>query len=122
MQEEHTMKKYLAVYTGSAAAMAEWNSMHKHELQERQAAGIKAWHAWVEKNKASIIETGAPLGRTKCISSAGVTDIRNNLMAFTIVQADSHEAAAQLFENHPHFTVFPGETVEVMACLPIPAM
>jgi hypothetical protein len=44
------------------------------------------------------------------------------MTAFTLVQADSQEAAAKLFENHPHFTVFPGDAVEVMECLPVPAM
>ena len=29
-------------------------------------------------------------------------------------------AAAKLFENHPHFTIFPGESVEIMPVLPIP--
>jgi hypothetical protein len=38
-----------------------------------------------------------------------------------VVCADSHEAAATLFENHPHFMIFPGESVEVMPVLPIPA-
>ena len=114
------MKRFLAVYTGSPSAMTKWNSMPEHELKERQTAGIKAWHAWVEKNKASIVEMGGPLGRTKSISSQGVTDIRNNVMAFTLVQADSHEAAAKLFENHPHFSIFPGESVEVMPVMPIP--
>lgn len=28
--------------------------------------------------------------------------------------------AAGLFENHPHFTIVPGEAVEVMPVLPIP--
>jgi hypothetical protein len=40
--------------------------------------------------------------------------------AYTVVQADSQEAAAKLFQNHPHFTMFPGEGVEVMECLPMP--
>ncbi|MDR3462508.1 MAG: hypothetical protein P4L76_09375 [Beijerinckiaceae bacterium] len=35
-------------------------------------------------------------------------------------RAESPEAAAKLFENHPHFTIFPGESVEVMPVLPIP--
>ena len=34
--------------------------------------------------------------------------------------ADSHEAAAKLFEMHPHFSIFPGESVEIMPILPIP--
>ena len=41
-------------------------------------------------------------------------------LAFMVVRADSHEAAAKLFEKHPHFTIFPGESVEVMPVLPIP--
>ena len=116
------MKRFLAVYTGSAAAMEKWKSLPEHQLKERQAAGVRAWHEWVERNKAAIIEIGAPLGRTKRVSPAGVADVRNNMTAFTVVQAESHEAAARLFENHPHFTVFPGDAVEVMECLPIPSM
>ena len=27
---------------------------------------------------------------------------------------------AKLFEKHPHFTIFPGDSVEIMECLPIP--
>ena len=36
--------------------------------------------------------------------------------------SESHEAAAELFANHPHFMIFPGQSVEVMECLPIPKM
>ena len=64
---------------------------------------------------------GGPLSRTKLVASGGITDIRNNLAAFTIVLAESQEAAARLFLNHPHFTIFPGEGVEVMEVLPVPA-
>ena len=45
---------------------------------------------------------------------------RNELGAFTVVRAASHEAAAKMFENHPHFAIFPGERVEIMPVLPIP--
>ena len=47
-------------------------------------------------------------------------DVSNEMGAFTVVRAESHEAAAGLFENHPHFTFFPGESVEIMPVLPIP--
>ncbi|MBE0629141.1 MAG: hypothetical protein IH603_05965, partial [Burkholderia vietnamiensis] len=49
-------------------------------------------------------------------------DTANALGAFTIVRAASHDAAAALFEGHPHFTLFPGEAVEVMPILPVPGM
>jgi hypothetical protein len=114
------MKNFLAVYTGSAEAMARWQNLSEAERQTRQQAGFKAWGEWIATHQSSIVEIGAPLGPTKKISHFGVVDIRNHLGAFTIVRAESHEAAAKLFENHPHFMVFAGEAVEVMECLPIP--
>ena len=114
------MNNFLAIYIGTPAAMARWNLLPDSEKQERQAAGIKAWHDWVDRNKGSIAENGGPLGKTKSVSREGIADIRNNMTAFTVVRAESHEAAAKLFEGHPHFMLFPGEAVEIMECLPIP--
>jgi hypothetical protein len=42
------------------------------------------------------------------------------MSGFVIVKAESHEEAAKMFENHPQFTIFPGDGVEVMEVLPIP--
>lgn len=114
------MKRFVAIFTGSAEAMARWEALTDAERNERHQAGFKAWGDWMEKNRKSIVEGGAPLGRTKRVSRAGVSDIRNNMAAFAVVQAESHQAAADLFEGHPHFTLFPGEGVEVMECLPVP--
>jgi hypothetical protein len=63
---------------------------------------------------------GGPLGKTKKVSQRGIEDTSNGLGAFTVVRSNSHEAAAKLFENHPHFAIFPGDSVEVMPVLPIP--
>jgi hypothetical protein len=67
-----------------------------------------------------IVGMGGPLGKTKKVSQRGIEDVSNEMSAFVVVRANSHEAAATLFENHPHFTIFPGEAVEVMPVLPIP--
>lgn len=115
------MKKYLAVFTGSAQALSSWETLPEAERQQRQAQGVVAWKSWEEANALSIVEMGGPLSRTKLVSKAGIADIRNSMAAFTIVQADSQDAAASLFVNHPHFTIFPGEGVEVMEILAIPA-
>jgi len=114
------MKRFLAVYTGSQAASAAWEKLSDSDRQTRQAQGMAAWKAWATTNAASIVEMGGPLSRTKLVSSEGVADVRNNLAAFTIVQAKSHDEAAKLFLNHPHIAVFPGEGVEIMEVLPVP--
>ncbi len=50
----------------------------------------------------------------------GVEDASNEMGAYMVIRAELHEAAAKLFERHPHFTIFPGEAVEIMPVLPIP--
>jgi hypothetical protein len=113
---------YLAVFVGSQTSprMAAWNALSDGERRAREQKGIAAWQAWVAKHQGAILEIGGPLGKTKKIDDGGVSDIRNQLGAFTVVRAESHEAAAKMFEGHPHFTMFPGEAVEVMPVLAIP--
>jgi len=60
---------------------------------------------------------GGPLGKTKKITERGIEDVSNGMGAFMVVRAESHEAAAGPFEKHPHFTAFPGESVEVIPVL-----
>ena len=113
---------YLAVFLGSKTsprALA-WNAMPEAEQRAKGQAGIAAWKAWIEKHQAEIVAMGGPLGKTKKVTQRGVEDVSNEIGAYMVVRADSHEAAAKLFENHPHFTIFPGESVEIMPVLPVP--
>ena len=114
------MKQFMAIYLGSAAARSKWDKLSEPERKERQVAGMKAWRDWGTKHGASIVAGGGPLGKTKRADARGVSDVRNDMAAYVIVQAETHEAAAKLFLDHPHFSIFPGEAVEIMECLPIP--
>jgi hypothetical protein len=114
---------YLAVFLGSRTSprAAAWFAMPDAERQAKEREGIAAWKAWVEQHQDSLVAMGGPLGKTKKVSPDGVEDVSNMMGAFTVVRADSHEAAAKLFEGHPHYAIFPGECVEVMPVMPIPA-
>jgi len=114
---------FLAVFLGSKTSpkMAAWNALPEGERRAREQKGIAAWKAWVEKHQGAIAEMGGPLGKTKKVDQGGISDISNPIGAFTVVRAASHEAAAKMFEGHPHFSIFPGEAVEIMPVLPIPA-
>jgi len=116
------MKQFLAIYTGTPDAMEKsgWNSLPADERKKREQAGMQAWGAWMEKHKQAIVVTGSPLGKTKRTAANGVSDIKNQIAGYIVVKAESHQAAAQMFEGHPHFTIFPGDSVEIMECLPIP--
>ena len=114
--------QFLAIYLGSpdSAAMARWAELSDAERTQRQQQGVAAWHGWVTAHQASIVVMGGPLGSTLRVANDGVNPVHNALSAFTIVEAESQEAAAALFENHPHFAIFPGEAVEVMPIRPVP--
>lgn len=116
------MKRFLAIYIGTEAALekSQWNEMDEQKRKALEASGVTAWMEWGKANSAAIVDQGSPLGKTKRASAEGITDVKNAMTAYAIVQAESHDAAAKLFENHPHFTIFPGDSVEIVECLPLP--
>jgi len=117
------MKRFVAIYLSSATTtLAQWKATDDQKREELERAGMYAWMKWVKENEASIVDHGAPLGKTKRINAEGISDTKNEITGYTIVQAESHEAAANLFAHHPHFMIFPGDSVEVMECLPMPRM
>lgn len=110
---------YLAVFTSNKTSpkWRAWYAMSEAERAAKDAAGLAALKAWDAANAASIVYAGGPLGPTKRTSETGVADVVNELTVFVVVRAPSHEAAAKLFEGHPHFTIFPCDGVEVMPLL-----
>jgi hypothetical protein len=118
------MKTFMAVYLGTApgaqSMMSAWNKLDEATRNQRIAAGMKAWQDWQISHADIIVQQGGPLGKTKRVDARGVADTANAMTGYVVLRADSHEAAAHLFKNHPHFTMFPGESVEIMECLPMP--
>lgn len=108
------MKKYFALFCVPAASMQEWMAnVPEATRKEQMDTMMKDWAAWQEKHKAAIIDTGGPLGKTKRVTSEGIADAKNDLNYYLVVQADSHEAAAELFKDNPHLAIT-SSYIEVM--------
>lgn len=116
------MKQFLAVFLGSPEAMQGWNGLDEETRKAREREGMVAWGKWAEDHKNDIAQMGSPLGKTKKINKDGISDTKNELAAWTVVNAETYDDAAKMFVDHPHFAIFPGDRVEVMECLPIPQM
>ena len=82
------MKKFVAIYLGSAEGLAEWKATNDEMRKEREKAGMDGWMKWAKDNEASIIDLGSPLGKTKRIDATGISDTKNEITAYTIVQAN----------------------------------
>jgi hypothetical protein len=112
------MKKFMVLYM---APSAQFEQMMKSATPEQQKKGMDAWMKWMNANKASLIEGGAPLGKTKRVDSNGTKDTKNEVGGYSVVQADSHEAAAKLFgKDHPHLAMMPGSWIEITEIMPMP--
>lgn len=103
------------------APVAELDKMMASMSPENAQAGMDAWMSWNTNNQASIVDMGQPLGKNKRVTMQGASDMRNDICGYTIVQAETHDAAAALFERHPHFEI-PGAYIEVLECMTIPGM
>ncbi len=111
------MKKFIALYMGSPEQVGQ----PRVQMDDADIArGMAAWGKWMADHAAIVIDQGGPLGVTKRAGKDGVSDMRNAVGGYTVITAESLEAAAKLFEGHPHFTIFPGDHVEVMEIMAIP--
>lgn len=108
------MKNFLAIYMGHM------NAQVTRPDDATIAKGMAAWQKWMTDHADAVVVTGGPLGKTKKVDKSGISDTRNAMTGYVVVRAESHEAAARMFEGHPHFAIFPGAGVEVMECPPIP--
>ena len=92
------MKKFMVLYMASGA---EFEKMMKNSTPEQQKKGMDAWMKWMNANKTSIVEGGAPLGKTKRVDSKGASNTKNEIGGYSVVQAESHDAATKIFGNEP---------------------
>lgn len=110
------MARYLALYMGSAA-----NEQRAEPDEATQQEGMAAWGAWAAEHQAAIVDQGAPLGKTLKVDQGGTSATSNLIVGYVVVEAATHEHAAAIFENHPHFAVFSGSnSVEVLEIMEMP--
>lgn len=106
------MKHFTVIYMAPAATMEEWMKKPEAERKEEELAMKADWDAWTDAHKDTLLNTIA-LGKTKRVSASGIEDVKNDMMMSSYVQGESAEAVAEVFKNHPHFTI-PGGTIEIM--------
>jgi hypothetical protein len=106
------MKYFTIIYMAPVATIDEWMKKPEEERKEAEAKMKGDWDTWMAAHKESVLNTIA-LGKTKRVSASQIEDIRNDMMMSSYVQGESGEAVAEMFKDHPHFTI-PGATIEIM--------
>ena len=97
------MKKFLVLYLVPPSVIEDWSKTAPDVRGPAQEKMRGEWNAWMASHAKMITDTAAG-GKTKLVSTSGVSDTKNDIMLYSFVEADSHEAAAKAFEGHPHLT------------------
>ena len=111
------MAKFLAVYTMKPEDLAKFRAMPKSEQDRVDEVWLKQWSEWEERNAAFLPNLGGMVGKTKRTTREGIADATNPFCGYVIVETDTIEQAAELFRDHPHIGVFPGDGVDIMPFL-----
>lgn len=112
-----TKHKFLALYLIPASVMADWAKTDPAKRQAEEQKMQAAWGKWMGEHAGMIISTEAG-SKTKRVTASGVSDTKNDIVLCSLVEAQSHEAAAKAFENHPHLQI-PQSSIEVMYVRPM---
>lgn len=118
MKKKQYMVLYMAPIAEFQKMMSKMGDMSPEEMKE----SMEGWNEWMKEHKKDIVDMGKPLGKTKRVDTDGITDTKNEIGGYSIVQAESHEEAAKLFTgNFPHFEI-PDAWIEIMDIMDMPEM
>ena len=110
------MKKFLVLYRMD---MAEIKKYMETVSKEEQQKSMAEWAAWLQTHAAEFADQGAPVGKNKQVTLMGVADMSNDIAGYSIVLAESHDAATALLADSPHLKM-PGATADVMGLVEMP--
>ena len=106
------MKKFLVQYLAPASVIDDWKKTDPAVRKDAEAKMQKDWQQWMKDHAKMFSDNGAAVGKTKRVNASGVSDSRNDLMIYGIVDAESHQEAAKAFEGHPHLQI-PQASIEI---------
>jgi hypothetical protein len=108
------MSKYLYLYHGPARPMEDFTP-------EQAAEQTRAWGDWIGRTGAALVDVGAPFGARAAVDDAGSTMAPSAQNGYSIVEADSLEAAQTFLKGHPFLAEGKGRfRVEIFELAPMP--
>ncbi len=106
------MAKFLVLYLAPAKVIEDWSKTDPSMRQDAEENMRNDWNRWMSAHAAMITLTEAA-GKTKRATARGIADVKNDVMLYSFVEAESHEVAAKAFEDHPHLQI-PEASIDVM--------
>ena len=110
------MNKYIVLYYAPISA----REMVENATPEEMKAGMEPWIAWMARCGDALVDPGAPLGGGMNVTASGSSPSDKKVTGYSILQAESMEAAQALLDGHPHLGWMEGCEVEVHEAIQMP--
>jgi hypothetical protein len=110
------MKNYVVIYFVPAELTAAMSEASPEEMEK----GMEAWMVWAKACGDGLVDLGTPLGNGYKISSTGSSASSRGVAGYSILQAESMDAAKQMLDGHPHLGWGAGCEIEVYESMPLP--
>jgi hypothetical protein len=106
--------KFLYLYKGPATPIEDFTP----EQSEEQT---RAWGEWMSRVGPALTDFGTPFGARTAVSDDGSSPAPSDQNGYSIVEADSLDAARDLVKGHPFLSEGKGRfTIEIFELTPIP--
>ena len=108
------MPQFMMVYKGEATDMS--------EMSEEEAGAVMAkWAEWMQGVGSALTDLGTPFGPSSSIVDNGSAGTAASLTGYTIVEADSMDAARALADGHPFLSEGKGNyAIDLYELMPVP--
>ena len=107
------MSKFIYLYRGPATPMEDMS-------EEQSAEAMAAWGAWIGRLGSSLTDVGNPFGARSSLADDGTSPAPGDLNGYSIVEADSLDAAKALADKHPFLSEGKGRfSVEIFELVPM---
>jgi hypothetical protein len=113
------MKKFIVMFMAPTAVLASWAQKDEAERKAAEAKMMSDWDAWIASHKDSILEI-AGLGTNTRVTSQGSAEMKNDIMLYALVQADSKDTVTEMLKGHVHLQI-PEAYIEVMGANALPS-
>ena len=80
--------------------------------------GMEEWGMWMKNHLADFADAGFPTGKNSEVSVSGAVEKSNDIGGYSILQAESKEAAAAMLKDNPHLKM-PGATIDLAELMPM---
>ena len=108
------MSKFLYLYRGPATPMEDITP-------EQSAEQTRAWGEWMGRVGSALADGGAPFGARSAVADDGSQPTPTDQNGYSIVDADSLDAARRLVDGHPFLAEGKGRfSIEIFELAPMP--